>query len=99
MVKKIVKAVLGVIYWLLWLVSIIMGIGNMPSGFGACFLILAVLLTPQKVMDWFWESWQVRAVLIAGLLYYMGHCIPMEDIHRAAENFIRFLQHLGRMFG
>ena len=98
MVKKIAKAVFGVIYWLLWLVSIIMGIGNMPSGFGACFWILAVLLTPRKVMDWLWESWQVRAVFLAGLLYYMGHYIPLEDVHRAAENFCGFLERIRAVF-
>ena len=93
------KLILRIVQGILWAGAMVMGIGNMPSGFGACFWILAVLLTPQKVMDWLWEFWQVRAVFVAGLLYYMGYYIPMEDVHGAADNFSRFLLHLWKSIG
>ena len=95
---KYFKIMVRIVQGILWVGAMIMGIGNMPSGFGACFWILAVLLTPRKVMDWLWESWQVRAVFLAGLLYYMGHYIPLEDVHRAAENFCGFLERIRAVF-
>ena len=96
---KYLRYVLILIHAVFWIGAMIMGIGNMPSGFGACFLLMALFLTPQGVLVWLWEYWQVRAVLLAGLLYYMTRYIPMEDVEKAAENFIRFIQNFAKLFG
>ena len=93
------KLILCILQGVLWAGTMVMGIGNMPSGFGACFLLLALFLTPGKTMEWLWEFWVVRVVLAAGVLLYMGHCLPMEDVHGAAENFWGFLLHLQKLFG
>ena len=47
------KLILRIVQGILWAGAMVMGIGNMPSGFGACFLLLAIFLTPKKIIEWF----------------------------------------------
>ena len=95
---KYLWVILRIIQAILWAVAMVMGIGNMPSGFGACFLLAAIFLTPPKVMSRVWGCWEVRAAFVFALVFYMERCLPMEDVDRAAENFCRLVERIREIF-
>jgi len=95
---EIGKLLLRIIQGALLFFLLISGIGSMPSVMGMLFLMLAVLATPRKILDFFLEDWLIRCILIGALLYYWG-TIPSEDassagrtLHRQGSRFLSVLE-------
>jgi len=94
---EIGKLLLRIIQGALLFFLLISGIGSMPSVMGMLFLMLAVLATPRKILDFFLEDWLIRCILIGALLYYWG-TIPSEDASSAGRNMAQFLNSLLHVF-
>lgn len=84
--RKAVKIILLVLYWLLYLTCLFFGALNMPSGIGAVFLFIAMFLTPQVIADSLKRIPYIRWVCLF-LAYWYLHYMPDGDIQQGAHNF------------
>lgn len=84
-IKKFIIVLFRVLQGILLAFLLFVGMGCMPSIMGMMVLMLAVLVTPRKMLDFMIGDWFSKCVWIFVLLYYLC-AIPEADITASARN-------------
>ena len=101
-IKNVIKIMLRFLQGMLLAFLLFVGVGCMPSIMGMMVLMLAVLVTPRKMLDLVIGDWFTRCICILMLLYYFC-TIPETDITASARNMadllLRIWGAIGPLFG
>ena len=85
--------VLRCIQWTLVGIFLLVGIGSMPSVMGMYLLLMAIYVTPRKVVHAIFDDLYYRFLLAGALLFYWRY-LPESDAYNAGRNLGELLQRL-----